>query len=540
MEPEYADGVEGNDLSDCETCGKFSREEMLRRTLAAGVLVGTGGLVGAERALARSAPAKAKRGGTLRHGGTASFGAQTLDAHKLFGFVNDARTNNLYEKLVEWDRDHKVLHPYLAEEFTQEKPDQWLIRIRPGIEWHNGKTLTIDDVIYTFQRIIDPKTAAVSASTLASVDPKGFTKLDNRTVRLKLKRPDVSIAEAMGEFSASIVPVGYDPANPVGTGPFKYKSYTPGVQTDFLANRNFWQSGLPYVDELIIFDFPDESARVNALLSGQVDVIDHVPLGQVSVIRARNDVAIFNEGGNGQWLPFTMRVDLPPFKSNDVRQAMRLIANRPQMVKQALAGFGRVGNDIFSPLDPCYNSGLPQRHQDIERAKFLLKRAGRSKLKVQLIASNPAGGMLEAAQVLAENARAAGVTINVKNVDVPTLFGPQYVKWLFAMNFWGTRNFLLQAAQDMLPNSAENNTHWPDPQDRSYPSLYRQALGTVNRAKRCQIIHQMQRMEWERGGHLVWGFSDFVDGYNKKVQGLLPNKGTMPLNAFRFKLLWFA
>lgn len=482
--------------------------------------------------------ATAKRGGTLRHGSTAAAGAQTLDAHTLFGFVNDARTNNLYEKLVEWDRGHKVLRPYLAEEFTQEKPNQWLIRIKPGVEWHNGKTMTIDDVIYTFRRIIDPKTAAVSASTLASVNPQGFKKLDKRTVRMTLKRPDVTIAEAMAEFSASIVPVGYDPARPVGTGPFKFKSYTPGVQSDFTANRNYWQSGLPYVDELIIFDFADESARVNALLSGQVDVIDHVPLGQTPVIRGRNDLAILNEGGNGQWLPFTMRVDLPPWKSNDVRMAMRLIANRPQMVKQALAGFGRPANDIFSPLDPGYNSSLPQRHQDVDRAKFLLKRAGHSNLKVQLIASNPAAGMLEAAQVLAENARQAGVTINVKNVDVPTLFGPQYTKWPFAMNFWGTRNFLLQAAQNMLPTSAENNTHWPDPQDKKYIALYKQALGTINKAKRYDIIHEMQKMEWQRGGHIVWGFSNFVDGYNKKVHGLLPNKGTMPLNAFRFKLLW--
>jgi peptide/nickel transport system substrate-binding protein len=148
--------------------------------------------------------------------------------------------------------------------------------------------------------------------------------------------------------------------------------------------------------------------------------------------------------------------------------------------------------------------------------------------------------MVEAAQVLAEQARGAGVTIKVQVVDVPTLFGPEYTKWLFAMNFWATRNFLLQAAQNMLPTSGENNTHWPDAQDSRYPALYRQALGTLDEKKRCDLIHEMQRMEYERGGHLVWGFANFVDAYNTKVKGLLPTKGQMPLNGFNFEQLWIA
>jgi peptide/nickel transport system substrate-binding protein len=530
-----------NECGCSEDSATVTREELLRRGAAAGLLIGAGGggIVGDALASPASAMQRPKRGGTLRHGSTAGIGGQALDAHTVFGWSNDARIMNLYDHLVVWDRQRRVLVPHLAEEFTAEKADTWLIRVRKGVEFHNGKTLTIDDVIFTMRRIIDKKTAAVSASTLASVDPRGFRKLDRYTVRMKLKRPDVTIADAMSEFSAGVVPVGYNPRRPVGTGPFRFRSYTRGQSSRFVRNANWWKSGLPYVDELIIIDFADDSARVNALLSGQVDVIDHVPLGQIRVIRGRRNLRILDNRGGGQWLPFVMRVDVPPFNNNDVRMAMRLIANRPQLVRQALAGFGRVGNDIFAPGDACYNSSLPQRKQDLDRARFLLRRAGRQNLSAELVAANPAAGMVEAAQVLAEQARGAGVKINVKVVDVPTLFGPEYTTRPFGMNFWGPRSFLIQAAQNMLPTSAENNTHWPDGQSRRYISLYRQALGTLNRKRRCELIHEMQRMEWQRGGHIVWGFSNLVDAHNTRVRGLLGGKN-FPLNQFSFEHVWLA
>jgi peptide/nickel transport system substrate-binding protein len=526
---------------------QLTREEFLRRGLATGVMVSLAGLGWActdERPGGGEGDAGAenrpRRGGLLRVGSTPWLGAQVLDAHTLFGFSNDARIMNLYDNLVIWDRLHRRIQPFLAEEFTAEAPDTYLIRVREGAEFHDGKPVTADDVIFTFRRIIDPKTAAISATTLKAVDPNGFKKLDSRTVRMTLKEPDVTIPDAMSEFSAGLVPVGFDPRNPVGSGPFKFKSLDPGVRSLFERNPNYWQSGKPYVDELEITSFDDDSARVNALLGGQLDVITHVPPGQVRVVEARDDLHISDNPGGGLWLPIHMRVDAPPFDDNDVRLAIRLIANRPQMVEQALAGFGRVGNDLFAPVDPCYNSELPQREQDLDQARSLLKRAGQENLEAELVTSNPVVGMVEAAQVFAEQARGAGVNIKVRRVDVPTLFGPDYTNWPFAMNFWATRGYLVQVGQSMLPTGAENETHWPNKENRNYISLYNQARRTLDEAKRCEIVHEMQRMEWESGGHLVWGFSNFIDAHMSNVHGLLPTKGQMPVNQFRFELLWFS
>lgn len=536
--------METEEATNSDTWGDphaLTREELLRRAAAGGLLIGAGGFATAGRALASTGAATAtpKRGGTLRHASTAWAGPLNLDVHKIFGFSNLARSKNLYDRLTQWRNGH-VLELGLAEEFTAERADTWLIRVRKGVEFHNGKTLTADDVIFTIRRMIDPTLAALGRSSLASVDPNGFRKLDRYTVRMKLLRPDVTISDVMAELTSGIVPVGYDPTQPVGTGPFKLKSFEPRVQSDFVRNPNYWQTGLPYLDELIIFSIADGTARVNALLSGQVDSINIVPLAQIPAIRARSDLRVVNNPTSGQWSPFTMRVDVPPFNDNDVRQAMRLIADRPQMVRQALSGYGRSANDIFGLADPSYYAALPQHKQDLDRARFLLRRAGQEKLNVDLVTSNPAAGMVEAAQVLAEQAKAAGVTINVKVVDVPTLFGPDYLNRPFGMTYWAPKSFLVQASKDMLPTANENNTHWPDEQSGRYVTLYLQALQTVDVKKRTEIIHEMQRMEWLRGGHLVWAWANFVDAYSTKVNGIIPTRARFPSDNYSFERVWLA
>jgi peptide/nickel transport system substrate-binding protein len=225
-----------------------------------------------------------------------------------------------------------------------------------------------------------------------------------------------------------------------------------------------------------------------------------------------------------------------------VRQAMRLIADRPQMVRQALAGHGLIGNDLYAPFDPAYDKSLPQRHQDIDRAKSLLKAAGQENLTVDLQSTNGALGMNEGAQVFAQQAKAAGVTVNVKILDSGAFYGDQYLKWTFSTDFWGTRNYLSQVAAGSLPTSPYNETHWPDAARRKFLALYQQALATVNTDKRVGVTREMQRMEYQFGGYIIWGFSTLLDGYSTKVQGLKQgDKGVLPLNAFGhgYRSIWF-
>jgi peptide/nickel transport system substrate-binding protein len=523
----------------------MTRDELLRRAAVGGAAIFAGGaLVSAADAALRAGP---KRGGTFRIGVSGGSAKDFIDGQNIVTRPDQARIVTGWETLVTFDSNFKLKFDGLAEELSAKRADVWTIRVRQGIEFHNGKTLGADDVIYSLQRLLDPKLKLFGGAALSSVDPKRIKKLDKRTVRLFLKQKDVTILDALGQYVAGIVPAGYSPgaigkAKPnVGTGPYKLQSFSPGQRSVHVRNPNYWRSGQPYFDQVVIIDFPDDTARVNALLSGQIDAMTDVPPAQVAVVNGHSGTKVL-ESPSAAWTPLCMRVDAAPFTDVRVRQAMRLIADRPQMVAQALSGHGHIGNDLYAPFDEAYDSALPKRHQDIEKAKSLLKAAGQSGLTVDLQSTNGALGMNEGAQVFAQQAKAAGVNVNVKILDSGAFYGDQYLKWPFSTDFWGSRNYLSQVAAGSLPTSPYNETHWPDSGDSKFLSLYKQALATVDKKKRTAILHDMQKLEYDNGGYIVWGFSTLLDGYSSKVKGLKPgDKGVLPLNAFGhgYRTIWF-
>jgi peptide/nickel transport system substrate-binding protein len=527
----------------------ISREELLRRAaVGALALAGSGGL--ARLARAATVASTPKRGGTFRVGAAGGSAKDFIDGQEIVTNPDEARLLAGWETLVEFDKNFKLAYTGLAEELSAQKGNAaiWNIRVRRGIEFHNGKTLTADDVIYSLRRLINPKLKLFGGAALSSVDPNRITKLDKYTVRLFLTRKDVTILDALAQYVSTMVPVGYSPtaigrANPnVGTGPYMLKSFSPGQQSVHVRNPHYWRSGQPHFDEVIVLDFPDDTARVNALLGGQVDAVTNVPPAQVPVVAGHSGLKVL-ESPTAQWTPLCMRVDTPPFNDPRVRQAMRLIADRPQMVEQALAGHGRIGNDLYAPFDVVYDKSLPQRHQDIARAKSLLKAAGHANLTVDLQTTNGALGQNEGAEVFAQQAKAAGVTINVKVLDSGSFYGNQYLKWTFSTDYWGTRNYFSQVANGSLPASSYNETHWPDPADARFKALYAQAVQTVDDAKRAELAHEMQKLEHDHGGYVIWGFSNFLDGYSTRVQGLIQgDRGVISLNDFGngFRSLWFS
>jgi peptide/nickel transport system substrate-binding protein len=534
---------------DAEAKAKgISREELLKRAAVAGLaLAGSGGLANVARAAeVASAP---KRGGTFRVGVAGGSSSDIIDGQDIVTNPDQARLVAGWETLVNFDKNFKLVKTGLAQEIGAHNGNAavWDIRVHQGIEFHNGKTLTADDVIYSLRRLVNPKLKLFGGAALSSLDPNRMKKLDKYTVRLSLKHKDATILDALGQYIAGIVPVGYSPnaigkAKPnVGTGPYKLKSFTPGQQSVHVRNPNYWRHGQPYFDQVVVLDFPDDTARVNALLGGQVDAITNIPPAQVAVVNGHSGTKVL-ESPTAQWTPLCMRVDTAPFNDVRVRQAMRLIADRPQMVKQALAGHGHVGNDLYAPFDELYDTALAQRHQDIDKAKSLLKAAGQSNLTVDLQTTNGALGQNEGAQVFAQQAKAAGVTVNVKVLDSGAFYGSQYLKWTFSTDFWGTRNYLSQVAAGSLPTSPYNETHWPDAADAKFKALYAQALQTADTKKRGEIVHEMQKMEYQNGGYIVWGFSNFLDGYSTKVKGLIQgDKGVLALNGFGngYRTIWF-
>ena len=537
------------DVNRATGAAGLTREELLRRAAVGGGTLLLGGSLAQVAQVAQAASdAAPKRGGTFRLGVAGGSAKDIIDGQYIVTEPDIARLMTGWETLVVLDAQFRLRLDGLAEEITANaRGDVWTIRVRPGIEFHNGKPLTAADVKYSLLRQINPALGLGGRAFLSSVDPHGIATLDKRTVRLTLTQPDGTILDALSQYTVTMVPVGYSPtavgrAKPnVGTGPYKLQSFTPGQQSVHVRNPNYWRTGQPYFDEVVIIDFPDDSARVNALLGGQVDAITNVPPAQVAVVNGHSGTHVL-ESPSGAWTPIVMRVDAAPFNDVRVRQAMRLIADRPQLVQQALAGHGRIGNDLYAPFDEAYDSALPQRHQDIAQAKALLKAAGQSGLTVDLQSTNGALGMNEGAQVFAQQAKAAGVTVKVHILDSGAFYGNQYLKWVFSTDFWNTRNYLGQVASGSLPTSPYNESHWPDPAHRRFIALYNQAKATLDRAKRTEIIHEMQKMEYDAGGYLIWGFHTTLDGYNTRVKGLKTGyKSILPLNQFGngYRTMWF-
>jgi peptide/nickel transport system substrate-binding protein len=494
----------------------LTRAELLRRAAGGAVLLSAGGLIAACGSSGSSGSGSAS---SATSASAATGGAKdSIDAHSATADTDIVRISALFEPLAQPSADFKTIEMVLAESVEPLNGDAgvWDIRLRSGVEFHNGKTLSADDVIYSLKRITDPKNPLTGAASIGYINRNGIKKMDALTVRVPLTIKNSAFLADVGQYFNGIVPVGYDPKAPVSTAAWKFQSFTPGQQSVFVKNPNYWQKGKPLADQLTIIDFTDDTARVNALLSGQIDLADTVPTEQITQIQGNSSLTLLNNP-SGVWLPITMRVDQAPFNDVRVRQAFRLMVNRPQMVAQVLSGQGSVANDLYGRFDPAYDSSLPQRQQDLEQAKSLLKQAGHEGLKTTLVTAPVYGGIPEEAQAFAAMASGAGVTVNLNKTDSGTFYGDNYLKWTLAQDFWGPRRYLSQVAQGSLPNSPFNETHWADP---AFLKLIAQARAELDDTKRTELIHEAQKIEYDSGGYIIPFFPNFIAAATSKLRGV--------------------
>lgn len=526
--------LERNSAGDQEEVEAAEQPLFTRRRFLATGLAAAGGLAVAAGTPAASAHellsgTRRKRGGTLTVGSIGST-KDSLDPNLTQSNMDLQRLFNLYDTLTYFPHDKLNLKYGLAESIELTAGSTVAtIRLRHGVTWHNGKSLSADDLIYTFRRILSPSDP--HASLLSSVNPNAMKKMDQRTVRLHLKHPDSIFPERFYVDQMVILPVGWNPQHPVGTGPFMFKSFAPGKRSVFVRNPNYWISGQPYLDQLVIIDLADPTAQINALLSGQVDAIDSVPLNEAAMLKGRSNLKLLSARG-GYFQPIVMRVDQPPFNDVRVRQAFRLIMNRNQAVTQAYDGFATIGNDMPSPSDPSYPHALPQRKQDIARARSLLKAAGHSNLSVQMVTADEDFGLIPGAEVFAQNAKAAGVDVKLDQIQ-PSVFDPKFKVWSFTQGYWGNKPFGIMYSLLYFPGGIFNETHFNDPQGNK---IFLQALKDANPTTRNEKFRALEQILYERGGHIIHSFRTTVDAHSSKFTGFVPDKATgWSLGQYRYR-----
>jgi peptide/nickel transport system substrate-binding protein len=519
----------------------LTRREAIQRGLVAGAALVSGPSLLASAACSSSetsggttsgAPTS---GGTLRVGMLGSGSAETLNPCLVNTDVDAARSFQVFQGFAA-PSPRAELENTLAEEIVPNSDATvWTIRLRRGIEFHNGKTLTSDDAIYTLQYNLDPANAALGAGQLSFVDEREIKKVDAVTLQVGLKQPHAFFDQNLSDHHIKIFPEGttnFD--SPVGTGPFKFVDWVQGQRGEYTRNENYWESGKPHLDGVEILSIVDDQARINALQSGQVDVAASIPLPSVSAVENDPNLTLLET----EALYFidqcmlTSGAASPPCDDPRVRQALRLLVDRQQVVENALLGHGLIGNDMYQWQDDAYPQDVPQREYDPEQAASLLRAAGHENLTIDLYTGAIAPGVLQFSQLMAESAKAAGVTINVKNVPAGNFFAGPYRKRPFFSSFGNGRvGYIVLALLIQMPNAPLNETNWDDPE---YTNLLSQALATTDRPMAYELLRESQKILWDRGGYLIPAFPNLIDGTSKNVTGLVPSY-IFPLGAFRFE-----
>jgi peptide/nickel transport system substrate-binding protein len=530
-------------FGDREDPTGFTRRRAMQGAGTGILLVGGGSLLAAcgggstGGAATGSTPAASE--GTPVHGGVMTLGAQggsntdTLDAHNQINATDLARLPQLYNALIRLNNKGQPELELATALEPNKDATEWKVKLRKGVLFHDLTEFQAKDVLFSLNRIVKGKYPG--ALNLGPIDLANSKEIDPHTVLLKFSKPFAIFEEALTiHWYLYMVPVGYDPNKPIGTGPFKYVSFSPGRESVMTRFEKYWDHPKPYLDEVVTLNINDETAQVNALQAGQVNAIDYLSDASIATLESSGQNVIISESGGSA--PFTMRLDTKPFDDKRVRQAFRLLVDREQMLQSVFGGNGRIGNDVLGIYDKFFDPSLfPQREQDIEQATSLLKAAGYSDLSVQLYTTPLASFFVSAAEVLKTQAEAAGVSIEVTNQPTTEFFARTYLKAPFAMDAVSYLPYFPSVIELTLKESPYNTTAFEDP---TYEKYLNEAVSTLDENKQKELAQEMMKIEYDEGGYIIPMFFPVIDGLAPNVRGVEPSVTGQALSTFQFQNFW--
>ena len=501
--------------------GRLSRRDFIGRAMALGVSAPmlSGLLASADALAATETP---KSGGNLRLG---LGGGSTTDSLNPMSWNDSVMIDvgfGIFNGLVENASDNRPT-PELAEKF-EPKPGaaEWIFTLRKGVQFHNGKEFDADDAVYSLNLHRGETKSGAAGPMKAIADVK---KLDKYQIQISLAAGDADFPTILTDYHVMMVPNGFtDWAKPVGTGAFTVEAFDPGVRIALKKAGKYWKEGRGHLDSVEYNVINDTSARMNALISGQVDSINRADPKTVSRIEKSPKLEIVRAAGG--WFPImAMQVDRDPYTNLDLRQALKYAVDREQMIKTLFSGYGSLGNDHPIPRsDPYFNSQLAQLKYDPEKAKFHFKKAGLDNPKIVLQSSDAAfNGAVDMATLLQANAAKAGVTIEVKKEPADGYFDNVWLKGAFVASYWGGRPAATQMLSVAYKSGAPwNETHW---NNAKFDKMLSDAQAETDEAKRKTLIWDMQALLSEQSGSLIPCFRDWLDARSKNVGGHTPHSG---------------
>ncbi|MEU6699226.1 ABC transporter substrate-binding protein [Pseudonocardia sp. NPDC046786] len=448
----------------------------------------------------------------------ASGGSQeSLDPHVLPLYVDQARAKACFDTLVGWSQD-MTPQPRLAESWESDPTgSRWRIVLRDA-RFHDGGPLTADDVLHSLRRIVDPDTTAIAAALFRDLDLTASRATSATELELVLNRPNFLFPLAWGAPGTEIVQqgaTGFD--SPVGTGPFRFGSFSPGGPALYTAFDDHW-GGRPAIGELEFLPVDDEEARIGALLSGQVHYAhDLTPAGAARLDGDSRASTLSAPAAANQFL--VMRVDRPPFDDARLREAVRYGIDRDELVGVALLGRGRPGNDMFGQ-GLQYYPDVEQVVHDPDRARALITQAGAQGQAIELQTSGADPNFDAATTIVARQLTAIGLRVSARTLPSENYFRTIREQGVFSQNSTGSLPIPDYIGRRMLTSTPTYDfTGYRSPEiDR----LYYDAIGTDDEAARATGFGRiMQQLRADSGG-LVWAVRDWNVGVAAEVSGLEP------------------
>lgn len=477
------------------------------------------GLLGA--GLKGAAATTPTRGGTLRLALAGGGSGDSLDPRSYAETVARNIGVSICNQLVEITADNEMI-PELAESWETKGAKTWIIQIRKDVQFHNGKTLDAQDVIYSINLHRGDTTSGAKAIFDAIQDIRADSK---HQLTIELAAPNADFMYAFTDYHAMIVPDGFvDFENLVGTGGYRLSVFEPGLRAIVERNEQYWKPGRAHVDAVETTVTNDAVARVMALRTGQADIINRVDRKVIGLLEKEAGIGTVRSPGGIHWTLIGLD-NVTPTSNNDVRLALKYAFDREKVLDVVFRGLGTIGNDQpISPASPYYNADLPQRAYDPDKAKFHLNKAGMDPLALELFTSDAVfPEAIDMATLYQNGAAAGGVNLDVQRRPADGYWNDTWMKMPFCMSVWLTRPIDQTFSLIYQSGAPWNESYWSN---ERFDRLLAEGKSALDFARRKEIYGEMQAILHEEGPSVIPVFADFVDGKSDRVQGYHPSAVT--------------
>ena len=520
-----------NHLIDGFVAGRVSRRKFMRHGSVLGLsLAFLGGVATLVSGPGSSRVARAATpGGTIRVAQIVP--AAAIDPVKIADGGGITVTSQAAENLVLSGAD-LTARPLLAESWSPNNDGTvWTFKLRQGVKFHSGKTMSADDVVATFDRLADPDNGSNALSVFTGMLSKGGTrKVDDYTVEFHLDAANGNFPYAVStdNYNAVILPADYAgdfEANMNGTGPFKLEKYTPKVGASFVRNPDYW-GGPASADRIELSFYSDYQPQVLALQGGQVDIIQQIPVLQGVGLLNDPNVAIISTPSTAHQ-QVHMRVDLDPFKDKRVRRAIALCLDRPTIVKGLMKDRAQIGNDSpFAAAFPSTDPTVPQRAKNIAEAKQLMEAAGLAGGFEMTLTTEKYLEIPDFAVLIQNAVKEIGGKINLNVLDQGAYYGDAvYGKspWLdsdMGITDYGHRgvpNVFLSAP--LQSTGTWNSAHFNNPE---YDGLVTSYVASLDLESQRATAGKIQNLLLDETPLLFVYFYDFLTATKQGASGVQP------------------